>query len=275
MARISIIRGCTSRAGRSPAGRRSRRPTISRRRGAGISPSPGCWSPGSSLFLIVSLMEPPRPARSRARNRGVEARPHLGRHQAARAAALPDRRRGAALQHPAEAQLRRGDLRPAAADGADRPHHVAGDGRGLAVAARPVRRPSVGALDPLHLRGRDPAVHHRPSGDGRACRPVQRDPVDDHRPLPRAAAKGASHDLQAPVHRRGELGPAARRLRPAQQQPAVPQRASLGGEAEHGVAAADLAARRAGARISRSRAVAVLPLERHGDAGHARLMRSI
>ena len=32
------------------------------------------------------------------------------------------------------------------------PHHVAGNGRGLAVAARRVRRPPVGALDPFHLR---------------------------------------------------------------------------------------------------------------------------
>ena len=39
-----------------------------------------------------------------------------------------------------------------AADDPDRPCHVAGDGRGLAVAARPLRRPAVGALDPLHLR---------------------------------------------------------------------------------------------------------------------------
>ena len=47
-----------------------------------------------------------------------------------------------------------GDLRPAPADDPDRAHHVAGDGRGLAVAARPLRRPAVGALDPLHRRRR-------------------------------------------------------------------------------------------------------------------------
>ena len=43
-------------------------------------------------------------------------------------------------------------VRAAAAAGADRPGHVAGHERGLAVAARSVRRAAVGALDPLHLR---------------------------------------------------------------------------------------------------------------------------
>ena len=48
----------------------------------------------------------------------------------------------------------RGDPGPDPADGPDRAHHVAGHGRDLALAARPLRRAAVGALDPLHRRRR-------------------------------------------------------------------------------------------------------------------------
>ena len=55
---------------------------------------------------------------------------HLARHQAARPAALSHRRRGAALQHPAEAGLSRRAGGAAAAGDPHRPRHVAGVRRG-------------------------------------------------------------------------------------------------------------------------------------------------
>ena len=155
------------------------------------------WHLAFAWLLVVAAAavpdhepdQPPCAARPRA-DAATNRPSHIWHDiQRACAAALPDRRRGAEVQHPAEAQLRRRDLRPAAADGADRPYHVAGDGRGLAVAARPVRRPSVGALDPLHLRRGAARLHRGPSGDGGAGRADQRDRIDDHRPLPSAAGQ--------------------------------------------------------------------------------------
>ena len=89
---------------------------------------------------------------------------HLGPYPAAAAA----RRGGAALQRAAEVRLSGGDLRAAAGDGAQRPHHVAGGHRRGAVPVRPVRRAAVGAHDPLP--GGEPAgaVRARPCGR-RSC----------------------------------------------------------------------------------------------------------
>ena len=124
-----------------------------RRRGAGISLSPGCWSCRSCCSWRPASSTAMRSATSS--RRATSSSPAISGATSASmrgCASPPGRRR--ALQHPAEAQLSRGDLRPAAADGPHRAHHVAGDGRGLAVAARRLRRAAVGALDPLHRRRR-------------------------------------------------------------------------------------------------------------------------
>ena len=73
------------------------------------------------------------------------------------------------------------------------------------------------------------------------------------------------HDLTAALHRHRRVGASARRLRQAEPQPGLPGRASLGGEADHAQPAADRRPRRPRPRIQRSRYVADLPLERHGQ----------
>ena len=120
----------------------------------------------------------------------------------------------------------------------------------MAVAARSVPGPAVGEIDPLHLRGGRAAVHPGPSGHGGAGRADQRGRLDDHRPFPHSARPRPAHDRSPPLHRHRRVGAAARRLRPAQQQPGVPRRAALGRETDHGQPAADLAARCARPRIS-------------------------
>src|SRR5689334_23271847 len=113
----------------------------------------------------------------------------MARHPGTCAAALSHRGRGTSLQHPPEAELHRRDLPAPAADGPDWPDYVARDGRGLAVAAGSVRRPTVSTLDPLHLRHAASGLHPRPLDDGAARGADQRDPIDDHRPVPRAAGQ--------------------------------------------------------------------------------------
>ena len=129
--------------------------TLQPRRGAALASrlrlAAGRWA--SSLFLLTSLLEPAcRSATSRPTR--DEVRPsHIWQ----------DISEHARLQFPTgEAALRYNILQKIS--------YVAvifvllplmvltgltmspGDGRGLAVAARPVRRPAVGALDSLHLR---------------------------------------------------------------------------------------------------------------------------
>ena len=100
--------------------------------------------------------QPPRPARPRAAPRRGAAAATSGRTSGSmRGCASRPARRRSSYNMLQKLSYVGGDLRAAAADGADRPRHVAGDGRGLAVAARPVRRAPVGALDPLHLRDAD------------------------------------------------------------------------------------------------------------------------
>ena len=96
--------------------------------------SPGCWSfPACSPIWLCEPPQPPRPARPRAHGRRSWRRGISGRTSRTTpgCASPPARRR--ATTTCCRSQLSRRDLRPAAADRADRAHHVAGDGRGLAA----------------------------------------------------------------------------------------------------------------------------------------------
>ena len=113
----------------------------------------GAGRPGLSLYWLWSLAQPPlqrdlAPQPRASSRRAISGR--TSRHHAR----LRFPNGAAALRYNIlqKLSLSRRALRAAAADRPDRAHHVAGDGRGLAVAARPVRRPAVGALDPLHRR---------------------------------------------------------------------------------------------------------------------------
>ena len=148
-ARRSTAGGSATRA--FPAGRRSRRATASRCAALAPGLRLGARRRARRPTCVLSLANG-HLWRDLLRGARAAAGAPLARHQASRPAAVPEGRGGAALQHAAEARLCRGALRAAPADGADRPDHVAGDGRGLAVAGRPVRRAAVGALDPLPRR---------------------------------------------------------------------------------------------------------------------------
>ena len=134
-----------------PAGRRSHPTTASRRRGAGTCLRLAAWRSAAG-YLGLSLV-----------NRHIRRDLCAAPREMAAAHIWHDIKDHARLRFPTgEAALRynvlqklayaRRALRAAAAGDPDRPDHVAGDGRGLALAARPVRRAAVGAVDPLHRR---------------------------------------------------------------------------------------------------------------------------
>ena len=76
---------------------------------------------------------------------------------------------------------------------------VAGRRRCGPLAARPVRRAPVGALDPFYLRVPAAAVHRGPSRHGAAVGRLEQHALDDHRTL-RHRQRG--HAMNAPVTRR-------------------------------------------------------------------------
>ena len=74
------------------------------------------------------------------------------------------------------------DLRSGSARGADRPHHVADDGRVVSVPAVGFRRAAKRTHDPFHLRVLVSRFLHRPHRHGGAVGHLEQYPLDDHRP---------------------------------------------------------------------------------------------
>src|SRR4029453_15924111 len=93
-------------------------------------------------------------------------------------------------QYPPETSLSGRYLPVAAPADPDRPDDEPRNGRGLALLARPVRWPPIGAIAPLYRGDAHPAVHRHPFDHGRAGRSGERDPLDDHRLVPPATGKG-------------------------------------------------------------------------------------
>ena len=88
---------------------------------------------------------------------------------------------------------------------ADRPRHVARNGRRLPVSPRHVRRTAIGAHHPFHRCERHRAVRGRSSRHGPDHRCVEQPPLHDHRPLCDQGAGGPVMSAKAKLDRRGFL----------------------------------------------------------------------
>ena len=125
---------------------------------------------------------------------------HLAREVVdAREAALPQGRGRASLQRAAEAHLHVRRVRAAAADGADRPDDVARPGLRIPRAARRVRRPAVGTLDPLHLRVAAGRVRGRARRDGAGLGRVEQPALDGHRQVRDRRPRRTRHEPERQI----------------------------------------------------------------------------
>ena len=134
--------GCIGRRGTAPfpPSSRSRLAMTSPPRATGTSRSPWLLVVPGLLYWLLGCDHAPRPAGPHADAGGTQAAQHLAGRQGSCPAALPDRRCGEPLQHPPELSYVRRAVRAAARNGADRVDDVARHQRGVAMAARALRR---------------------------------------------------------------------------------------------------------------------------------------